>query len=52
MDKQLRTLRNRYKSGESVFEVMPGKKLMGNLKTQFEKATKSLTALFEMTGID
>jgi hypothetical protein len=47
MDKQLRTLRNRYKSGESVFEVMPGNKLMGNLRTQFEKATKSLAALFE-----
>jgi glycosyltransferase involved in cell wall biosynthesis len=47
LDKRLRALRNRYKSGESVFDVMPGKKFMGNLRTQFEKATKSLAALFE-----
>jgi glycosyltransferase involved in cell wall biosynthesis len=47
MDGRLREIKDRYKSGELVFDVIPPKELMCKLKTQFEKTRGSLAALFE-----
>ena len=47
MDKKLRELKDRYKSGEPVFDVMPPQEFMARLKAQFEKAKESLAAIFE-----
>jgi glycosyltransferase involved in cell wall biosynthesis len=52
MDKRLREIKDRYKSGEPVFDVMPPKELMTRFKTQFEKAKESLAAMFETIKIE
>lgn len=52
IDKKLRELKDRYKSGEPVFDVMPPQKLMASLKTQFEKAKELLAALFETIKVE